>query len=451
MGETSSATAAATATESPPAIFSLNIDCLHNIFEWISLNDLISAAETCKRLHRAAGEFFRRRYVSREITMRHGSIYLPYREINTFIEYIPRITITCTNMRLNRLIGEKCKSLRHIRLIGSLLDDRIEHLKGILKHVETVDVVECPNREEFYQFFLLHCANVKSLSIQRSSKIRNAAVIVGCDNDWMHRTYSELKHVELLDMYELRRDELTTFFRRNPQIRSFSTDSYSLYENRGTFLTADIQFDRLAIEFTTECIATETIQLLNELYERGFFKRLHVYVSQHARRFVERIISMPSAINALEMFHGPPLNGLRQPLKHLKILGHNYIYHVNDDASLLLATDISQYLPNLERIYFANAKIQHVLPFIRGAARLKAIKIKHFDGFYNGGLMTLNQERQRLDHAQNVTIYVNEYFVDAYKYTGTPTKCTLLELRRYEACEWPDLNAKYRNFQLNCY
>lgn len=429
------------ASSPPPAIFKLNVDCLHNIFEWISLTDLISIAGTCKRLHQAAGDFFRWNSVSREITIRNGSIYIPFREVNIFIEYIPRISITCTSMRLNRLIGEKCKSLRHIRLMGSLLEDRIEHLKGILKHVEMIDMVECPNREEFFDFFLQHCSNVKSLSVQRSGKIRNNVIIVGCNNDWMLRTHPTLKYFELLDAYELRNNELLTFFQKNPQVRTFSTDSYSLCENRNTFLTGDIQLDRLAIEFTTESMAAETIDLLNELYERGFFKRLHVYVPYHARTYIERILLMPLASNALEMFHGS-FKGIPQPLKNLKILGITYF----QDNNSLSATDIPRYLPNLERIYLAQCRVDHILPFIRNAANLKAIKIKHFADFKN--LMVLNHERKRLDDPKKLTIYINEYFVEMHKWGGKPSKCSLMELRRYEACEWNDLNAKHRYYKL---
>lgn len=425
-----------------PAIFKLNINCLHEIFEWITLNDLISIAGTCKLLHHAAGDFFHRNYLSREITIHNGSIFIPHREINIFIDHIPRISISCTNLRLNRLIGEQCKSLRHIRLQGSLLEDRIEHLKHILRHVEMIDVVECPNREEFYEFFLQHCSNVKSLSVQRLYKIQNSANIIGNDNDWMLRTYPTLKHFELIDVYELKQNELLTFFQQNPQVQTFSTDSYSFCANRNTFLSsAGIQLDQLAIEFTSESIAAETIDLLNELYDRGFFKRLHVYVyvdyMNEARNYIERILSMPLASNALEMFHGS-FGRIPQPLKNLKILG---ILHDS-----LLSINIPETFPNLERIYIPFGNIHQLLPFIRDAVNLKAIKIKQLDGSID--LLALNREREQLKGAQRLTIYVNEDFFNAHKWDGQPTRCSLIELRRYEACEWNDLNAKYRNYKL---
>lgn len=127
-------------------------------------------------------------------------------------------------------------------------------------------------REEYYELFSQHCSNVRSLNVSQSSKIRNKAKVIGCNNDWMLRTYKTLKHFELLDAYELQNNELLTFFQRNPRIRTFFTDSYTFCENRTTFLNANIRLDRLAIEFTTESIAAETIDLLNELYERGFFQ-----------------------------------------------------------------------------------------------------------------------------------------------------------------------------------
>lgn len=54
-----------------------------------------------------------------------------------------------------------------------------------------------------------------------------------------------------------------------------------------------------------------------------FFKRIHIYVTHHERKYVERMLSMPLTSNALEMFYGP-FDGIRSPLKNLKILGITY-------------------------------------------------------------------------------------------------------------------------------
>lgn len=41
-----------------PDIFELNIFCLHDVFEWLTLEELIAVGRTCKRFHQAAGDFF---------------------------------------------------------------------------------------------------------------------------------------------------------------------------------------------------------------------------------------------------------------------------------------------------------------------------------------------------------------------------------------------------------
>lgn len=71
-------------------------------------------------------------------------------------------------------------------------------------------------------------------------------------------------------------------------------------------------------------------------------------------------------------------------------------------------TDIPKCLPNIERIYSKYGYLHQISPFIRSAANLEAIKVTN-SGF-SGDLMELNRERERLDDAKKVTIYVNEYF-----------------------------------------
>lgn len=430
-----------------PAIFKLNIDCLYEIFELLSLHDLITLSKTCKRLHQAAGDFFRTTYVSKEIIINNGSIYTPYREIDTFIEYIPRISLTCNSLKMCSLIEAKCKSLRYIRLAGSFEEDRIEHLKVVLKYAQTVDFVECPNREEFYDFFLQHCHRIKSLSIKRSCKIRNKSLIVGSNNEWMRREYPTLQHFELSDLYELNDNELETFFKQNPSVRTFSTDMNSLLENRSFFLNTDVQFDRLAIEFVNKDNSDEIVNILDEMFARGTFKRLHIYSTFYSRQSLDQMFLRPFA-KCLELLHGM-FRSIDQPLLSVKTLGITYFYS-NDR---LMATDIATNLPNLERIYFNQASTDDILPFIRSSAKLKTIKIKRFQSGTRGfiDLLALNREREKFLGAKKLTIYIDQYFILSAKWSNEPTRCKFVELRRFESFEWEELNANFRNHHLSYY
>lgn len=164
-----------------PHIFKLNIDCLHEMFELLSLHELIAMAKTCKLMQRAAGEFFRIKYIATKITY-DNFYYNPYREISVFAEYIPRIYLTCKTWQFAQFVGTNFKSLKHIRLEGSLSDRLIAHLKGVSHRVRVLDIVDCPNRNEFYQFLLQHCQCLESLSVKKCGKMaqRLEVIIIGC-------------------------------------------------------------------------------------------------------------------------------------------------------------------------------------------------------------------------------------------------------------------------------
>lgn len=434
--------------EVPPEIFKLNIHCLHEIFEWLSLYELHQFGRTCKRFQQAAGDFFRSNYVSKRVTAEKGGICIAYRELDTFSEYITRIEILGQSLKLHRYIGANCISLRKIRFEGSLLEDRIECLKDVLKNIKVVDIVECPNREEFYEFFLKHCPNIKSLSIVRSYKVPNQSVIIGNGNDWMFRKYPTLEYFELTQLYELQQDEIKKFLELNPNIRTFTTDSNSLWTNRHSILESNIKLDKLAIEFTSKELANNILDLLTELHERQFYKRLHVYSTFISENPLQRMFSLPFS-RSMEMMHGR-FERIDVPLINLKMLGICY------GTEVLNMADLPKQLPNLESIYFTEAKTDHILPFIQHSPKLKSIQIKRFcagthyvRGFID--LTTLNDERAKLENARKVTIYVNEYFVLSSKWANKPIKYKFIEMRRFEASEWDELNSTNRNYRLSDY
>lgn len=442
------ALASVSTVKQPVDIFKLNIDCLYEIFEWLSLYELAAIAKTCKHFHEAAGEYFRSLYISKEISIRDGSIFTPFPIIETFLEYCPRISITCNNIKLNSTIGTHCKSLKSIRLEGALLENRIECLKEILNRVESVEIIECPNREEFYDFFLQHCHEIKSLSIKRSVNLHNKAIIIGSDNEWMRREYSTLEHFELTELYELKGKELETFFKRNPNIRTFSTDSSSLWENRSFFLATAVKFDKLAVEFVNKDIDNEVVNVLSELNERGFCKQFHVYSTRISEPCFDRLTSQPLS-NAIELLH-IPMHRIDMPLENIKTLGISNFYN---DVSLTRTNFVCKF-PNLERIYFSQSSTDAIYPFICGSTKLKAIKIKRLHGgihFRRGciDLPALNKEREKLNGAKKVSIFVDEYFVLLAKWSNIPTRCRLVEVKRFESYDWNELNANFRNRHLS--
>lgn len=175
-----------TEVTSPPIsnINQLNIDCLQEMFAWIPLYELIKIGQTCTRMQRAAGDFFRSKYLSQGITGENGSIWVScIRVIDIFSDYITKICISEQRLKLHRFVGLNCKSLRQIRLDGVIPDGGIESISEVLNNIEILDSKEFFFREEFFDYLLKYCSKLKSLSVKRSGKVHNTVVIIGSNND----------------------------------------------------------------------------------------------------------------------------------------------------------------------------------------------------------------------------------------------------------------------------
>lgn len=432
-----------------PAIFKLNIDCFHEIFDWLELYDLISIGRTCKRLNQVAGVFYQMHYVSKRIIAENGGSHTLYRRLNIFAPYIEKISIS-GNKKVYDFIGRNCKSIREIRLGNNLSIDAIQCIKEILKNVEVIEMHECFFKQEFYDFVLKYCLKMKSLSVKRSNKIRNKTMIIGSNNDWLLQKYPMLEHIELTEIYELQKNELKTFFELNPNVGSFSTDSASLEENRHLLLSSRAKLDKLVIEFSSQYVSKELRDLLAQLQERRFYKRLHIYSIYKSQENLYEMISDPFS-SSLEFLHIDiprflDVVNLDIVLKNLKILS------IKNPNEILNTNTLTSKLPNLEKIYFGEANITEISPFIHFSPNLKTIKIRnmiHSDRIYFVSqfpyLLKMNEKRKQLAGARKVVIYICDRLMLASKWAKKMINLNLIELRRFESLEWNDLNSYCRH------
>lgn len=442
---------ASVSCEVPSApILNLDIDCFYELCDWLSLYDIIAIGQTCKRLHQLAGAYFRATYPSKRIVGEKGGLYIEYRrQVDLFGKFIKRISITGERLKVYRFVGANCKFLRQIRIGGSIPDGAIESIKEVLKRIEVVELFECSIRDEFFDYFLQFCPKLKSLSVTRWQNIRNKSVIIGSGNDWLLRKYPTLENLELIDLYEIQTNELTTFFQLNPQVRTFSMDSQSLWDNRQSFLNSGIKLDKLAVEFRSNEIDTELLDLLSELYEQELFRRLHIYSSNTDQCHLNKMFSTPLS-NSIEMLHGI-FKQIENPLENLTTIGFMYAYY-----SVLDMENLAKNLPNLIRIYFLDASSDHIAPFIRWSPELRFVKVFRMQGgthcqrgFFD--ISQLNVEREKLAEANKVFIYVNESYIVWSKWSNIQYKFRLVTLARFESLEWKELNAKSRHDHLRPY
>lgn len=65
-GQSQVASASTSSIEITPNIFKLDIDCFDEIFEYLSIKDLHSFGQTCRAMHKVAGEYFKRNHSAAE-------------------------------------------------------------------------------------------------------------------------------------------------------------------------------------------------------------------------------------------------------------------------------------------------------------------------------------------------------------------------------------------------
>lgn len=426
-----------------PAIFKLNIDCFHEVFDWLSHSDLIAVGQTCKRLRRIVGMFVHFNYGAKTTRGENNGIYISSLLSNTFSQYIQKLSISGDRLGAYRFVGENCtNSINNLRVYGTLPENGFEHIKDILNGIEILDMNECVIKGDFYEDYLKYCPNVKSLSVSRSGRISDKSIIIGSRNSWLLRNYPNLENFELLEAYELKMNELNTFFQQNPNIRTFSTDSKSLWENRNSIMNVDLKFEKFAIDIYQSRIFDSNNQpismleaahnLLVQLYEKGFYKWLHLCLFFIGQQCIDKLFSL----RGLEMLIG-------DIVRIDRLLPEVRAFAVWCGDEIVDIESVPRKLPNVERIYFSKITFDRILPFIRHTTRLKQIRIRQLkDECKILDLLTMNKERKKLSGACKVHIYVKEDVYLATKWASNTIDLSLIELKRYDSMEWEELSAR---------
>lgn len=437
-------------------LFKLNIDCLDEVFEFLSLDDLISIAQSCKPLQRATAQFFQRNFAAKRKTCENDGIYMcwPPRNITIFSQYIEKVSIFGRFSSPYNFIGLNCtRQLKEIRMGEiDLTHYEIDCIKKFLSQSEVVGLDQCYMRHDFYAFFLKLCPNLRILSVSRSSFDRDRGGIIGSDNEWLLQTYPKLELLELNDLYELKMNELNIFFANNPNVRTFSTDVKSLMRNRNSLLQSSAQLDTLAIEYhhpynlDSELdpihIAEVVYNLLLELQRHQFFKHLHLYIT-----FLDHhnLLQKLYALDSLQMLAGY-VTRIERPMLSIRELAINKGLNITDMHTFPAK------LPNLERIYFSDVTSDQILPFVSSSPKLTQMKIDSLlDGIHlvNGvlDLRALNNARGKLTKVRKLTIFVNERIYLATKWMLLDLNFKLIELKRGESFEWDEFNTRHKHFR----
>lgn len=142
---------------------------------------------------------------------------------------------------------------------------KLASLDEVLSNFEYLHMFDCKMEENFIQNILTVAPNIKRLSLMSSCTGKR----------WLAHTYQTLEHCEIVSKEVM---PIAMFLRLNPNIRKFGTNSTNLWENRHLLQTADIKLDDLAVYVNDKQQFCSYYQLLNELHQIDFFKRLKIHI-----------------------------------------------------------------------------------------------------------------------------------------------------------------------------
>lgn len=419
-----------------PPIFVLNVDCFDKIFDHLSLTELHAFAGTCKRFRQITGDYYQRVYISTGIRGAFDGIYACSEtscsgELNDFSEFINQITIhgsrNLTNdLDIFRFIKRNCgQSLKQIQLVDVTLTKlSVKKLKNHLNTVEVLEIDSCVFYVEFYNDFLKHCKNLRKLCVRRSAG----------DFKWIRKSYPKLQHLELFQI-GFKIDELAIFFERNC-IRSLSIDARCLWHNEQLLMNSNVSLDDLIIDVNgSEFLIEPLCRLFNKLFVRGFYKRLHLYAPYKDYESIEQMTNI-HGFRKLFITHCVNYGIVLPHLNSLTELGFR-------SCPIFLDIDnFSAIFENLERIYFEQATINDILPFIYQLVNLKKINVDLFKDenkdqtHFIIDLETMNNERAKLQNSFKVTIYVEEKIYLKIKQMTGITSFSHIDIKRNDSYIW---------------
>ncbi|XP_031634390.1 uncharacterized protein LOC116347800 [Contarinia nasturtii] len=411
-------------------IFKLNVDCFEEVFDYLSLADLASMAQTCTRIQQIAGHFFQLNYRAEKVWFDKDGFELKDVKIDCFNNILENVYVNSRLLSSNEdesfLIPLKhSTSIKEIEFDFYDCEDFSIDIYRIKDIISKAEKVSFRYGKEMFDDLLDLCTNVKHLSF----KIGNHDKVQS-----MRHIHPKLEHIQFLPFTTINIPAQKTFIELNTTIKQISIHSDLLWMNRTLFKNLSHKIDTLAIDyFEHEKIEFDLFcRFLNELYESGFYKKLHFIKSIRIQEDIDQLASVKGLVKLYVRNYAHV-----GALKNLEELCSIYSDYIGDLKTL------PHMLSKLKRIHFEYSSYDDILPFIRHAEKVNKIKVEsfrhgsHFDENYKIlDLIALNKEREKLVGAHKITIYVDEDVYLATKWAMKQTDFSLIRMKRETSYDW---------------
>ncbi|XP_031637114.1 uncharacterized protein LOC116349706 isoform X1 [Contarinia nasturtii] len=391
----------------------LNIQCLHEIFNWLRIEDLL-------KLRRTSWEM---KFLVEIYIIRCYPKFGRFRMNN--LNYKILCKIDAGSLKLFTKI-EMEKTV--FQIFGITPDVLFSKMSKALKHIEMVSIDEF-NFKSFDIFHVLnYCKNIKCIKITGRAIKRNFKL--------SSRRYPTLEHVALyvglFDRHVYGISSIGRFFRENPQIHTFSTYGIHLDEYERRLANAGIKFDQLTISHHE--MTDEIFEKLKKLHDKGFYRRLHFYGYKATDEINADYLNI-----GLEKLCVMGIHCDLPPFPDLKEIRFDYFTHPSNFENVR---------HSLERIHLRTMHNFNRLEwFICHFPKVKHIGIsnvtfkniyRHIYIYMEGviDLPALNKKREKLEGACKTTIYAQEDIYLATKSQFDQLTYSMIELKREQTFDW---------------
>lgn len=133
-------------------------------------------------------------------------------------------------------------------------------------------------------------------------------------------------------------------------------------------MTGNIKFDDFSIQYSSmQHTLDEPIDLLNKLHERGFYRRVHVYITINTQEHIDKLARVKGLVRISEMIGYVKLTylGLKN-IEELDLCSSKNVIEINLFPNNLVS---------LKRISFSEASFVDIMPFICRSVEMQEIKI----------------------------------------------------------------------------
>lgn len=430
---TTNSTAALLAV-SNPSMDDLPREILFIIFDFMGWNDLqtfFSRMDTSERVKEEIDIYLKDRFKTHSAQIKQNGLKISPPTLTcmpTVFDYIQSVTVFGGNSKILNCVQpfRNLKKLTHRNLFSSSVSSQ-NIGDGIIQTLENLEHVEFVANQFYgrdYDKMLQHCQSIKSLTITTNTMNGHQSPY---DNVWHTYIYPNLETIHWNHGYTTNRDEFEILLRQNSGIVNLKI-SRDILDATNFIEDTNLVLDKLGLEFHRSCDAQDfnlICDQVNSLHQNRQYQKL--YLTFGNERILKHYIDYVASLHSL---HGIILNG--EYISELGRLSGLKELHV---TSIQDGMEAAKQLPHLKVLSVEEASLDNIRPFIQYCPKLEKIIVEKVPRTTIIGIDNLIRDRENLDNATIVKIYLPEKPYLALKKYSQSSK--LVEICRFESFQ-PD-------------